>query len=166
MDLPRTSSQTSICPQLLTDLTKSQQRTPASKRLLSATQQQQQQQDKNPSTNNNQTTQTGVVVVPPTNNEPQFAIIPPLPGFQPSRRREEARVLQNLRKRIQAVRVLQANKPEPIEVLQSTSSANNNICPDDIDNRPHLLQKVKIIVHNFIIIKVSANFYFVLYVCI
>lgn len=116
MDLPRIASQTSLCPpsiQLLTDYPKP--RTPASKRILSAT------------------TQPA---------EPQFAILPSAPAYQPSRKREEARALQNLRRRLQAVRVVQANKPEPIE---AASCANNNLTSADFDNRPQLLQKVKII---------------------
>ncbi|XP_019866209.1 uncharacterized protein LOC109595316 [Aethina tumida] len=113
MELPRIASQTSICPpsiQLLTEYGKP--RTPVSRKLL---QQQQQQQA-----------------------EPQFAVLPSAHSYQPSRRREEARTLQNLRKRLQAVRVLQANKPEPIEAL----CANNNLSPEEIDNRPNLLQKI------------------------
>lgn len=58
--------------------------------------------------------------------------------LQPSRRREEACALQNLRKRLQAVRVLKANRAEPIEA----SCANNNLSPEELDNRPVLLQKV------------------------
>lgn len=112
MELPRIASQTSVCPpsiQLLTEYSKP--RTPVSKRLLSASKQ---------------------------SAEPQFAVLPSAPSYQPSRKREEARALQNLRKRLQAVRVLQANKPEPIEA----SSANNNLSPEDLDNRAYLLQKV------------------------
>ncbi|KAJ3665530.1 hypothetical protein Zmor_001022 [Zophobas morio] len=112
MELPRIASQTSICPpsiQMLTEYSKP--RTPVSKRLLSAS-------------------------IQPA--EPQFAVLPSAPSYQPSRKREEARALQNLRKRMQAVRVLQANKPEPIEA----TCANNNISPADLDNRTYLLQKV------------------------
>ncbi|KAJ8935895.1 hypothetical protein NQ318_016228, partial [Aromia moschata] len=114
MELPRIASQTSICPpsipgiQLLTEFQRP--RTPVSKRLLNAT--------KQPA-------------------EPQFAILPTAPSYQPSRKREEARALQNLRKRLHAVRVLKANRAEPVEAI----CANNNLSPEEIDNRPYLLQK-------------------------
>lgn len=70
--------------------------------------------------------------------EPQFAILPSAPAYQPSRKREEARALQNLRRRLQAARVLQANKPEPVEA----AGLNNNVSPEELDSRPYLLQKV------------------------
>ncbi|KAG5858294.1 hypothetical protein JTB14_001228, partial [Gonioctena quinquepunctata] len=115
MELPRIASQTSICPpsipgiQLLTEYQKP--RESASKKLL--------QGSKQPA-------------------EPQFAVLPSAPAYQPSRKREEARALQNLRRRLQSVRVLQANRPEPIEA----SCANNNISPEELYNRPYLLQKL------------------------
>ncbi|CAH1118749.1 unnamed protein product [Phaedon cochleariae] len=70
--------------------------------------------------------------------EPQFAVLPLAAAYQPSRKKEEARALQNLRRRLQAVRVLQANRAEPIEA----SCANNNLSPEEIDSRPFLLQKI------------------------
>ncbi|KAH1005471.1 hypothetical protein HUJ04_006452 [Dendroctonus ponderosae] len=47
-------------------------------------------------------------------SEPQIPVIPSAPQYQPSRRREEAKVLQNLRRRLNAAKVVQANRPEPI----------------------------------------------------
>lgn len=72
-------------------------------------------------------------------SEPQIPVIPSAPQYQPSRRREEAKVLQNLRRRLNAAKVVQANRPEPVE---ARSCANNNLSPEDTDNRPYLLQKV------------------------
>ncbi|XP_056633701.1 uncharacterized protein LOC130899229 [Diorhabda carinulata] len=116
MELPRIASQTSICPptipgiQLMTGYQKP--KTPVSKQLLTAA--------KQPA-------------------EPQFAVLPSSASYQPSRKREEARALQNLRRRLQAVKVLQANRAEPIE---ATSCANNNLSPEELDNRPYLLKKI------------------------
>lgn len=73
------------------------------------------------------------------NSEPQIPEIPSAPQYQPSRRREEAKALQNLRRRLNAAKIVQANKPEPIE---ARSCANNNLSPEETDNRPYLLQKV------------------------
>uniref|UniRef100_A0A6P7FKG2 Cysteine-rich venom protein kaouthin-2-like n=1 Tax=Diabrotica virgifera virgifera TaxID=50390 RepID=A0A6P7FKG2_DIAVI len=56
-----------------------------------------------------------------------------------TRKREEARALQNLRRKFQAVRVLQANRAEPVE---ASSCANNNLNPEELDNRPYLLKKI------------------------
>ncbi|KAJ8965470.1 hypothetical protein NQ314_004115 [Rhamnusium bicolor] len=115
MELPRIASQTSICPpsipgiQLLTEYQKP--RTPVSKRLLNAT------------------TQPA---------EPQFAILPSAPAYQvaqPEERRSSRPT--KFEKRLQAVRVLKANRAEPIEA----SCANNNLSPEEVDNRPYLLQK-------------------------
>ncbi|VEN60638.1 unnamed protein product, partial [Callosobruchus maculatus] len=72
--------------------------------------------------------------------EPQFVQLPAATSYQPSRKREEARTLQNLRRTLQAVRVLKENRAEPIEASQH--GANNNLSPEEIDNRPYLLQKV------------------------
>ncbi|CAG9832622.1 unnamed protein product [Diabrotica balteata] len=116
MELPRIASQTSICPptipgiQLMTGYQKP--KTPVSKQLLTAA--------KQPA-------------------EPQFAILPSSASYQPSRKREEARALQNLRRKFQAVRVLQANRAEPVE---ASSCANNNLSPEELDNRPYLLKKI------------------------
>lgn len=73
------------------------------------------------------------------NTEPQIPEIPSAPQYQPSRRREEAKALQNLRRRLNAAKIVQANKPEPIE---ARTCANNNLSPEETDNRPYLLQKV------------------------
>lgn len=113
MELPRIASQTSICPpsiQLLTDYSKP--RTPVSKRLLSAANQQ----------------------------EPQFATLPSAACYQPSRRREEARALQNLRRRLQAVRVVEANR----EFTEYDRTTRSNEDQEELDNKQHLLQKVSI----------------------
>ncbi|CAG9857781.1 unnamed protein product [Phyllotreta striolata] len=72
--------------------------------------------------------------------EPQFFLIPVAPGYQPSRKREEAFALRNLRKRLQAVEVLKANRAEPIE---ASSPNNNDVCGEDLD-RPYLLKKILI----------------------
>lgn len=117
MELPRIASQTSICPpsiQLLTDYSKP--RTPVSKRLLSAANQQ----------------------------EPQFATLPSAASYQPSRRLEEARALQNLRRRLQAVRVLEANR----ELTDYDKTVRSNEDQEELDNKQHLLQKVS---GNFIV---------------
>lgn len=76
-----------------------------------------------------------------SNNEPQFAVIPSASHFQPSCKREEARALQNLRRRVQALRVVQGNRPESIE---ATNASKNNSSYLQLDNRPQLLQKVGI----------------------
>ncbi|CAH1113406.1 unnamed protein product [Psylliodes chrysocephalus] len=119
MELPRIASQTSIFPpaipgiQLMTGYQKpkSPAKTPVSQKLLT---------------------------VPKPAAEPQFAVLPSSASYQPSRRREEAFALQNLRRRLQTVRVLKANRAEPIEA----SCANNNLSPEELDNRPYLLKKV------------------------
>lgn len=111
MDLPRIASHTSLCSPNIQILTDYKPRTPVSKKLLSASAQQ----------------------------EPQFAVLPSSSSFQPSRKREEARALQNLRRRVQAVRVVQANQQESIE---SCNANQNNGTDLHLDNRPHLLQKV------------------------
>lgn len=118
MELPRIASQTSICPpniQLLTDYGKP--KTPVSQRLLSVSSQQ----------------------------EPQFASLPSAACYQPSRKREEARALQNLRRRLQAARVIEVNHQR-----QSVESANRNFGrtegdQEELDNKQHLLQKVRFI---------------------
>ncbi|KAF7268752.1 uncharacterized protein LOC143195873 [Rhynchophorus ferrugineus] len=107
------ASQSSICPpiQLLTQCP-NRPRTPVSKRLLSSAIQ---------------------------SAEPQIPVLPSAPHYQPSRKREEAKVLQNLRRRLNAAKIVQANRPEPIE---ARTAVNNNLSPEDIDNRPYLLQKI------------------------
>lgn len=119
MELPRIASQTSICQpsiQLLTSgYSLETPRTPASKRLLSAS----------------------------ANQEPQFAVLPSASSFQPSRKKEEARALQNLRKRLQAVRVVQANtQHESVESTKYNGNGNGNANEQQLDNRPQLFQKV------------------------
>lgn len=111
MDLPRIASQTSLCPSNIELLTDYKPRTPVSRRLLNVSSQQ----------------------------EPQFAVLPSSSSFQPSRKREEARALQNLRRRVQAVRVVQANQQENTE---SCNGNTKNISDIVLDNRPNLLQKV------------------------
>ncbi|KAK9701788.1 Cysteine-rich secretory protein family [Popillia japonica] len=116
MDLPRIASHTSIC-QTATNiqmLTDFQSRVPASKRLLSAS-------------------------VP---QEPQFAMLPSASNYQPSRRREEARTMQNLRRRMQALRVVHANRQESIEQATRSSNREDAVSEQQLDNRPHLLQKI------------------------
>lgn len=102
-------SHTSLNPSSLQPLL-DKQRTPISKRILSASSQ-----------------------------EPQFAVIPSTSNFQPSCKREEARALQNLRRRLQALRVVQSNLAEPIEVINASKT---NSSYSQLDNRPQLLQKV------------------------
>ncbi|XP_066246143.1 venom allergen 3-like [Euwallacea similis] len=113
MELPRIASQSSIYPPfyMLTH-PNGPPRTPVSKRLLSSSIQ---------------------------NSEPQIPVIPTAPQYQPSRRREEAKVLQNLRRRLNAAKIVQANKPEPVE---ARTCANNNLSPEETDSRPYLLQKI------------------------
>lgn len=118
MDLPRIASQTSICQSNIQLLTDYKPRTPVSKRLLNAQ---------------------------PSNQEPQFAVLPSSStSFQPSRKREEARALQNLRRRVQAVKIVQANQQESIESSSSSNCNNKNLTDPQLDNRPHLLQKVSL----------------------
>ncbi|XP_050295874.1 uncharacterized protein LOC126735838 [Anthonomus grandis grandis] len=123
--LPRIASHSSICPplQMLTQPHPARPRTPVSKRLLS---------------NAALSTTSGGV-------EPQVQPIPVLPcsaQYQPSRRREEAKALQNLRRRLNAAKVVQANRPEPIEARNYCANNNPRLSPEDIDNRPYLLQKI------------------------
>ncbi|XP_060525833.1 uncharacterized protein LOC132701711 [Cylas formicarius] len=124
MELPRIASQSSICPQAMPPgirlLTQpcGRPKTPVSKRLLSTSIQQQQQQQQ----------------------EPQIPTLPCAPQYRPSRRREEAQVLQNLRRKFNAAKIVQANRPEPVEAAAST--ANNNVTPEEIDDRPNLFQKI------------------------
>ncbi|KAL1490546.1 hypothetical protein ABEB36_013222 [Hypothenemus hampei] len=112
MELPRTASQSSICPLQILTQPNGRPRTPVSKRLLSSSIQ---------------------------NPEPQIQLIPSAPQYQPSRRREEAKVLQNLRRRLNAVRVVEANRPQSVE---ARFCANNNLNSEETDNRPYLLQKI------------------------
>ncbi|KAK9881991.1 hypothetical protein WA026_018180 [Henosepilachna vigintioctopunctata] len=109
MELPRISSQVSICPPNSQVSSSKPKNTTFSQRLLNQH----------------------------TNYEPTFAILPTAPNYQPSRKREEAKALQNLRKRLRAVKIVEANRPDP-----PLPSPNNNLSPTDIDNRPHLLQKI------------------------
>lgn len=118
MDLPRIASQTSLCPSNIQLLTDYKPRTPVSKRLLN---------------------------VPSTNQEPQFAVLPSSSTFQPSRKREEARALQNLRRRVQAVRIVQANQQESIESSSSSNGNTKTTSDSQLDNRPNLLQKVSLL---------------------
>ncbi|KAK5650282.1 hypothetical protein RI129_001311 [Pyrocoelia pectoralis] len=108
MDLPRISSHTSLNPSLPI-LSSFRSRIPISRKLLSA-----------------------------SNQEPQFAVIPSTSHFQPSCKREEARALQNLRRRVQALRIVQDNRAEPIEAV----NANQNSSYTQLNNRPQLLQKI------------------------
>lgn len=113
MELPRIASQTSICPaniQLLTDY--GRPRTPVSKRLLSASAQQ----------------------------EPHFASLPSAACYQPSRKKEEARALQNLRRRLQAARVIEVNHRESVEATNRNLRRTED--QEELDNKQHLLQKV------------------------
>lgn len=115
MELPRIASQTSICPPSIQLLTDYKPRTPVSKRLLSAASQQ----------------------------EPHFATLPSAACYQPSRKKEEARALQNLRRRLQAARIIEINHRESVE------AANRNLKrteedQEELDNKQHLLQKVSL----------------------
>lgn len=112
MDLPRMPSNASLSPSNLPLLSDLRSRQPISRKLLSA-----------------------------SNQEPSFAVIPSASNFQPSRKREEARALQNLRRRVQALKIVQSNRPESIEA--STASKNSSSYKQ-LDNRPQLLQKVKL----------------------
>ncbi|KAJ8984631.1 hypothetical protein NQ317_009859, partial [Molorchus minor] len=135
MELPRIASQTSICPpsipgiQLLTEYQKP--RTPIlSKRLLKAT--------KQPA-------------------EPQFAVIPSARNYQVSAvsqlrlgatsasgwQKNEPKKGGAMRppeseKKTAGRESPKANRAEPIEAL----CANTNLSPDEVDNRPYLLQKI------------------------
>lgn len=115
MELPRIASQTSICPpniQIFTEYGKP--RTPVSKRLLSVSSQQ----------------------------EPQFAALPSATCYQPSRKREEARALQNLRRRLQAARVIEVNHREAVETVANRNLRRTEEDQEELDNKQHLLQKV------------------------
>lgn len=131
MDLPRIASHTSISPtniellnynhtpeSIINNQNSVNQRTPVpNRRLLSAF-----------------VCDNNVNVQP---HPPQFSNLSAAgASFQPSRKREEACALQNLKKRVQALRVLKANQQEPVE--------SNNVVKDnqELDNRPQLFQKV------------------------
>lgn len=60
--------------------------------------------------------------------------------WPPSRRREEARALQNLQRRVEACRSLKASNNETAVVAQATTSRRAGV--PVLDNRPQLLQKV------------------------
>ncbi|XP_065170389.1 venom allergen 3-like [Atheta coriaria] len=72
---------------------------------------------------------------PPPPNEPQFVQLPSSANYQPSRKREEARALQNLRRRVQQLRIVEAN-----ESLNRRSPPPRD--QQSLDNRPNLLQKI------------------------
>ncbi|XP_044757136.1 probable pathogenesis-related protein CaO19.6200 [Coccinella septempunctata] len=111
MEIPRISSQASICPPTIQVTPFKPNRTGTfSQRLLNQH----------------------------NNYEPTFAILPTTPNYQPSRKREEAEALQNLRRKFRAVKILEANRPEP----PVPPFSNNNLSPTDVDNRPNLLQKI------------------------
>ena len=69
-------------------------------------------------------------------SEPQFAVLPFASSYQPSRRREEARALQNLRRRVQAGRAECADEA-------ARTAARDSDEHQQLDNRPLLLQKVR-----------------------
>lgn len=135
MDLPRIASHTSISPtniELLNYNASSaastgtaelfKPRTPVSRRLLSSS-----------STTNEFNA-----------NVPTFNIIPGAgTAFQPNRKREEACALQNLKRRVQQLRIIKANQQAPVE---SSVTIKDN---QDLDNRPQLFQKVLLIIYSF-----------------
>lgn len=61
-------------------------------------------------------------------------------AFQPSRKREEACALQNLKRRVQQLRLMKANQQEPVECNINGKDRDDNTA--DLDNRPQLFQKV------------------------
>lgn len=154
MDLPRIASHTSLSiPQLellhynqnvspsreiadsaSTSTSYLKTRTTVSKRLLNAV----------------PTTTTPSTVTPENVIQiPQITIQPPqlgLSNLPPSRRREEAQALRNLKKRVQQLRVVKANQEfdndtTPIPIIKT--NANLRDVPQvELDNRPKLLQRV------------------------
>lgn len=138
MELPRIASHTSISPTNIELLNYNQvqvseaRRTPvASRRLLSAY----------------VTDAAGANGNASVSGGPQPPQLPPPPqfnslsgagaGFQPSRRREEACALSNLKKRVQALRVHKANQQETLDAPIAAFKDNH-----ELDNRPQLFQKV------------------------
>lgn len=75
--------------------------------------------------------------------EPQFAALPSATCYQPSRKREEACALQNLRRRLQAARVIEINHREAVETVANRNLKRTEEDQEELDNRQHLLQKVR-----------------------
>lgn len=53
--------------------------------------------------------------------------------------------MQNLRRRMQALRVVHANRQESIEQATRSSNREDAVSEQQLDNRPHLLQKVSLV---------------------
>ncbi|XP_017784670.1 PREDICTED: uncharacterized protein LOC108568221 [Nicrophorus vespilloides] len=139
MNFPRFSSQTSLCQQSPPPPPPPQQTSSPSSSATAA-----------------------VVVVPvPSNNssrtpisqrvlsanpEPQFLQLPNSTHYQPSRRKEEARALQNLRRRVHQLRLNTGHAVVTATSSNASSSApaaaDRNANDLQLDNRPHLLQKI------------------------
>lgn len=65
--------------------------------------------------------------------------------WPPSRRREEARALQNLQRRVEACRSMKAATK-----TETSPAPSSSVKPPALDNRPHFLQKV----HNHLQFKI------------
>lgn len=61
-------------------------------------------------------------------------------GPKPSRKREEAQALENLRKRVEQSKLYKAN--QVVDPAGSASSSNAQLNNECLDNRPRLLKKV------------------------
>lgn len=130
MELPRIASQTSISPtniellnynhtpEALLNANKVKRTPVANRRLLST-----------------YVFDNNVNVQP---HPPQFSNLSAAgASFQPNRKREEACALENLKKRVQQTKILKAQ----YEPAESNTVKDNQ----ELDNRPHLFQKVNIL---------------------
>ncbi|XP_071051293.1 venom allergen 3-like [Onthophagus taurus] len=72
--------------------------------------------------------------------EPQFAVLPSASVYQPSRKREEAHALQNLRRRVQSLRIVHAKTGS--ETAKSNNGNDGELQQEELDNRPQLLHKI------------------------
>lgn len=62
-------------------------------------------------------------------------------NWPPSRKREEAKALENLRKRVEQSKLYKTDRiTDP--VIATTSSINYELTQQQLDNRPKLLKKV------------------------
>ncbi|XP_046472413.1 uncharacterized protein [Neodiprion pinetum] len=64
------------------------------------------------------------------------------PNWPPSRKREEAKALENLRKRVEQSKLYKANQVSDPGGSSSTSARQNNEEVQQLDNRPQLFKKI------------------------
>jgi len=66
-------------------------------------------------------------------------------NWPPSRKREEAKALENLKKRLEQSKLYKTNRitdHSHLPVIATTSSINYELTQQQLDNRPKLLKKV------------------------